>query len=385
MNGINRSSSFFAKLSVTVAVMLLSQHAFAVGTDAGTDVDNLAIVNYEVNTAPQQLIESAPGAGNAVPGAGNGTITTFVVDNRVDFSLVQVGGVHTSVIPGDTNAVVEFLLTNVGNSAQEFRMTVTDLASTDPAVFTLLDTDVNLNNLRVRVGNAGGGAAPVLATDLDYADELAEDASVRVFVYGDADLVLGLVDNDVANINLDATVAAAGTASALGADLSDDVGNPDTAGLEVVFAEGSALGDGVESDQHGYLVSTAGLTVTKVATVIDDPINGTTDPKAIPGATIEYVITVENTGTADADAVVVTDDLDADITFITGFYAGQDIDIDNNGTTISPCIADAADGDGDGCALDTLALTIGSGNAGPMQITVAANETLTVTYRVQIP
>lgn len=383
MNGINRNNSFFAKLSVTAAVMLLSQHAFAVGTDAGTDVDNLATVNYEVNTTPQQLIESAPGVGNAVPGAGNGTITTFVVDNRVDFSLVQVGGVHTSVTPGDTDSVVEFLLTNVGNSAQDFRMTVTDLASTDPAVFTLLDTDVDLNNLRVRVGNAGGGAAPAL-TDLDYADELAEDASVRVFVYGDADLVLGLVNNDVANIDLAATVAAAGTASTLGGDLSDDVGNPDTAGLEVVFAEGAVLGDGVDSDQHGYLVSSAGLTVTKVATVIDDPINGTTDPKAIPGATIEYVITVENTGSADADAVVATDDLDSDVTFVTGAFSGSDVEIDNNGTVIG-CVADAADGDGDGCALDTLALTIGTGNAGPLQITVAAGEILTVTYRVLIP
>jgi len=364
-----------------IVALFFSQLAFAVGTDAGTDVDNLATVNYEVNANAQQAIESAPGAGNSVPGAGNGTTTTFVVDNRVDFSLVQVGGVHTSVTPGDTDAVVEFLLTNVGNSAQDFRMTVTNLASTDPAVFTLLDTDVDLNNLRIRVGNAGGGAAPVL-TDLDYADELAEDGSVRVFVYGDADLVLGLVNNDVANIELSATVAAAGTASALGADLSDDVGNPDTAGLEVVFAEGSALGDGIETDQHGFIVSSAGLTVSKVATVINDPINGTTNPKAIPGATVEYVVTVSNTGTADADAVSITDDLDSDVTFVTDFYAGQDLQIVNDGTTITPCNADAGDGDSDGCALDALALTVGNAN---LAITVAAGTDLVVTYRVLIP
>ncbi len=381
MNGNRRSSSFIVKLSMSAVALLFSQLAFAVGTDAGTDVDNLATVNYEVNANAQQAIESAPGAGNSVPGAGNGTTTTFVVDNRVDFSLVQVGGVHTSVTPGDTDAVVEFLLTNVGNSAQDFRMTVTNLASTDPAVFTLSDTDVDLNNLRIRVGNAGGGAAPVL-TDLDYADELAEDGSVRVFVYGDADLVLGLVNNDVANIDLTATVAAAGTASALGADLSDDVGNPDTAGLEVVFAEGSALGDGVESDQHGFIVSSAGLTVSKAATVIDDPINGTTNPKAIPGATVEYVVTVSNTGTADADAVSITDDLDSDVTFVTDFYAGQDLQIVNDGTTITPCNADAGDGDSDGCALDALALTVGNGN---LAITVAAGTDLVVTYRVLIP
>ncbi|MEM8745037.1 MAG: DUF11 domain-containing protein, partial [Pseudomonadota bacterium] len=56
------------------------------------------------------------------------------------------------------------------------------------------------------------------------------------------------------------------------------------------------------------------LSVTKVSSVIADPVNGTTNPKAIPGATIEYLITVTNTGTdaADADSVVIWDDGPAD-------------------------------------------------------------------------
>ena len=146
------------------------------------------------------------------------------MDNRVDFTLTQVGAAHTLVSPGDADAFVEFLLTNNGNSAQDFRMAVSQLGSGDGAVNTLVDTDVDLNNIRVRVGNGGG--VPVLG-DLEYADELAEDASVTVYVFGDADIVLGLVNGDVANLELSATVAAAGTASTLGADLVDDVGNPD--------------------------------------------------------------------------------------------------------------------------------------------------------------
>lgn len=58
----------------------------------------------------------------------------------------------------------------------------------------------------------------------------------------------------------------------------------------------------------------AALSVSKVSTVIADPVNGTTNPKAIPGATIEYLITVANSGPSatDSDTVIVRDDGPAD-------------------------------------------------------------------------
>lgn len=56
------------------------------------------------------------------------------------------------------------------------------------------------------------------------------------------------------------------------------------------------------------------LAVTKVSTLISDPVNGTTNPKAIPGALVEYLITVANTGSAatDANSVVIWDQGPAD-------------------------------------------------------------------------
>lgn len=58
----------------------------------------------------------------------------------------------------------------------------------------------------------------------------------------------------------------------------------------------------------------ATLTVSKVSSIISDPVNGTSSPKAIPGATVEYLITVTNTGTSatQADTVTVWDDGPAD-------------------------------------------------------------------------
>ncbi len=380
MEYMKEKLGFILKLGITATVLLLTQHALAVGTTAGTDVDNMATVNYDVAGNPQTEIESSP-TGNSVPGA-NGTVTSFEVDNRVDFTLTQVGAAHTAVAPGDTDAFVEFLLTNTGNSAMDFRMVATQLGSGDGAVNTLVDTDVNMNSVRVRVGNGGG--VPVLA-DLVYVDELAEDASVTIYVFADAGVAL--VNADIANLELAATAAAAGVALTLGLDLVDDAGNPDDpAVVDIVFADGvtaPGLGDGVESDRDGFEVSSAALEITKVLTVISDPFNLTVSPKAIPGAVVEYVITIDNTGVDDADNVVITDAIDTDVNFIADFYAGEDVSIVNNAVTVAPCNADGLDADNDGCALDGQNLTIG--DPVDLAITVTGGTVMTITYRVTIP
>lgn len=56
------------------------------------------------------------------------------------------------------------------------------------------------------------------------------------------------------------------------------------------------------------------LSVTKVSTLISDPVNGTSNPKAIPGALVEYLVTVANTGSTatDTDSVVIWDQGPAD-------------------------------------------------------------------------
>ena len=58
----------------------------------------------------------------------------------------------------------------------------------------------------------------------------------------------------------------------------------------------------------------AQLSVTKVSSLISDPVNLTNNPKAIPGALVEYLISVANNGTAatDTNSVVVVDNGPAD-------------------------------------------------------------------------
>lgn len=63
---------------------------------------------------------------------------------------------------------------------------------------------------------------------------------------------------------------------------------------------------------------TTNLTVAKTSSVVGDPVNGTANPKAIPGATMRYCILVTNNGSGTATGINVADALPASTTFVPG-------------------------------------------------------------------
>lgn len=60
------------------------------------------------------------------------------------------------------------------------------------------------------------------------------------------------------------------------------------------------------------------LGVTKISSVISDPINDVTDPYSIPGAVIEYCVLIANPGSATATSVSATDAIPATMTYTAG-------------------------------------------------------------------
>lgn len=354
---------------VSALLLLLAQQALAVGTAANTTITNQAQVDYQVGGVDQEFILSDPG-GNSIPGAASGALSTdFVVDNRVDFTLAESGNLaHTPVTPGQLDQFVQFELTNTGNATQDFRLVAGNFAGD---VDGLSDT-VDMINFEIFVD--GNGNDTLDAADVNgFVDELPADTSVTIFVVADAQT--SFANGDVANVQLQAIVADAGGAG-LGADTNDDAGiADDVMTVQVVFGDDGAgsVGDGQETAEDGYQVSSAVLSVTKSSTLIDDPFNGTTNPKHIPGATVEYVIEVVNTGTEDATNVVVTDAL-------TNLTPAASATIDNDGTTVGCTTSDA---DSDLCAFTAGTLTVGLA-APAAGIDLAAGTTLTVTFRVTI-
>ncbi len=217
--------------------------------------------------------------------------------------------------------------------------------------------------------------------DVEPVDELIEGGSVNIYVVGDADVLF--VAGDIANVDLDAIVADAGGAPGLGADTTQDnlIANG-VLTVEVVFGdEGPGLlGDGIETAEDGFTVVVAALEITKIGTLISDPFNGTTNQKAIPGAVIEYVITVDNTGGATATNVVVSDVL-TDITLLADFFGADEVEINNDGA-VTTCTQEA-DALPDVCVLAGGTLTVGVA-APAAGLDVAGGTNMTVTFRVTI-
>lgn len=320
-----------SRLCMIATGMLISQHALAIGTPAGDPVSNTASVAFEVGGVAQNAVTS--------------NTATFVVDQRVDFTLAETDGAPTPVTPGLANAVTTFTLTNTGNAPQDFNLSAVNLVG--GTVNGNVDTGQVEDPPRVFADTNGSGVFD--AGDDVFVDELSEVAgSNDILVFVVANVPVTLANGAGANVEITATAHDAGAAG-LGALTTDDSGAADdTAAVQVVFANGN--GGGVEISQDGYAVASADLAATKTSTVIDDGFSAT-NPKAIPGATVEYSVSIVNSGAQDATGVGLTDALDANVTIALGGYPGGDAEVEQGGALVLSCTLDADDTDADGCGV----------------------------------
>lgn len=338
---------------LAAALLLLGvQQAHALGTAQGTNVANTASVDYTVGGVNQPDVSS--------------NTANFVVDRRINLTVAEVGGIATDVIPGSIDRVTTFTVSNTTNGTQDFRLLATNDAAGAGTAFG--DTD-NFDgaNMRVFVDNGNGIYEPALDT-ATFIDELGPDQMRTVFVL--IDIPVSQVNGDTAGVTLQALAANSGGASVLGADATQTAGADTPLVVDTVFGDtagapnttGDLARDGSHSDDDEYDVVTAALTVIKSQTVISDPFNGLVNPKAIPGAVIEYCVDINNTGASQADAIVMTDAIPANTTYQAG------------------TIRVGAAGAGTGCTSGTGAAedddAAGGGDAGDFNVTTAGAVTV---------
>lgn len=357
---VSRKIGLILRLGVLVTAMLFGQQAMAEGTRAGTLIINTATVDYSVATVAQTQLPS-----NTV---------TFAVDRRVNFTLTALGGALVPVTPGVNDNFVDFLLTNTSNSVIDFNVALAQMVGGDVRVGQADDADMATFDYAVSAEPLSDLVNPdpdPVRGGAQFVDELEADDAIRIRVFADA--ALTMTDGQIAGMDLNVIGAVGGTSGTEGTPLVDGVANTNL-GIENVFA--NASGGNSESAQDGFIVASAALTALKDYIVIDDGGFGTTLP--IPGATIEYSVAVENTGTTAADAVQIGDALDPNVSIVLGAYNGGASDMEyNNGGVTTPCTAAA---DGDECEESAGVITVGGGGT----ITVAAGDTLTLLYRVLI-
>ena len=115
------------KICFCLFITIFSNNSFAT---AGDIISNIATANYQLG-GNSFTVESSP-TGNTIPGIGNGTFTSFTVDNRINFNISLEDSSAVEVLTGQTDAVLTFRLTNSGNAFQDF-------------VFTALNTKCGLS------------------------------------------------------------------------------------------------------------------------------------------------------------------------------------------------------------------------------------------------
>lgn len=182
------------------------------------------------------------------------------------------------------------------------------------------------------------------------ADSFSEDPD------GNEDLVFEYSNNGVTWIELDTYEAQGGGSLADGEIVTPSFSAPADFTVSATFQVRFRLLDG---DGPGFdfwhvddVCFDGGMalpTVLKTVVVESDPVNGTTNPKAVPEATLLYSITVTNSGdgSSDQDSIRISDVLDANSTLFVG-------DLDGSG---SPFIfTDGLGNDLSGLAYDYVSL-----------------------------
>ncbi len=289
----------------SLAMLAVAAPAWAAGTQSGSTITNTVTVNFNVGGVPQTARTASD---------------TFTVDRKVNLTIAEVGSTTTQVSPGQTSAVTAYTVTNTSNDTLDIALAVAQQSGGAGAHSNTDNFDVT--NVRIyRDVNSDSlvDAGDILLTT-PYLDEVAPDAAVRILVV--SDVPSGQVTGDVAAVTLTGTAHAGGSASAQGPVLTQTAG-ANTAGVDTVFADAAgatdAARDGRFSAKDDYTVLAAAVTAAKSSLVISDPLNGITNPKAIPGATIQYCIAVANAaGGGSATNIVVTDPVPGNLTFVAG-------------------------------------------------------------------
>ena len=307
---------FAALAAGTALVALQTAPAFAEGTTVGTTITITATIDYR---------------GGGVAQNAEVASDSFAVDRKVNLVITRVSDPTTQVSPGQADAVIAFEITNLSNDTIDLVLAASQSGSDD---FDAANVTIYRDD--------GNGVFDVNDTATTLLDEVAEDETLRVFIV--ADIPLAQTNAQVADVILSATAHSGGSAGSQGAILTTTAG-ADTDNVETVLADGAgaddSANDGVFSAAGSYTVFAATLDVTKTSRVISDPVNGTTNPKAIPGALIEYCVTVANgPSSATATDVVVTDILPGDLTFDATFG----IRVDGTPAGSGQCNADGTPG-----------------------------------------
>lgn len=273
----------FRSLIFGLAALATASAASALGTVAGTDIDNTAEVSYEV-------------AGAEVSEVSNTLRVTVAEILDVDVTLRSP---PKPVSPGDTSEELLFTVTNIGNGSEAFALLVDSALAGDnfdptPSAPTSIYFDTD-------------GSGDLSPGDTQYNPGvndplLAPDAAVDILIVND--IPATAADGERGFSLLDATATTgSGAPGTVFAGAGDG-------GVDALAGTSGAT----DADTGEYIVSDVRLDLVKSATV-SDPFGGSVP---VPGAQITYAIVVTPSGSGTASLSTFNDRIPANTSYVPG-------------------------------------------------------------------
>ena len=318
-----------APLIVASATIAFAEPAQAVGTAAGTTISNTATATYT----------DAGGNPASVPS----NRVDIRVDEILDVTVVSSDPGDVATLPGATNQVLTFTVTNTGNGSETFRLSPVNAIggdAFDPTTTSLvIDTNGNgVYDAGVDTVYNAGSNDPVLAPD----------TSVRIFVL--STVPAAATNGQRGQTDLTATaITGSGTPGTAFAGLGQGGG-------DAVVGTTTALG----RDDGFYIVNAATVAFVKSATVLD-PFGGS---KPVPGAIITYTLVATVSGSGSLANLAAGDPIPASTTYVPGSITSQ-----------ATPITDLTDADAGEFAASRVSVRFG---------TVPGGQTRTITFKVKI-
>jgi uncharacterized repeat protein (TIGR01451 family) len=315
-------------IALSGAALIPCQTAWAAGTLAGTNIENIATASYDTGSGTVDIQSNT---------------AVILVDELLDVTVASTDAGDVPTTPGATNSVLSYRITNNGNGPEAFRLTPNVANSGDDFDPTLAQVVIDTNNNGVY--DAGVDTIYVAGTNDPL---LAPDQSITIFIL--SNIAASQANGDRANVSLLAS-AVTGT----GAPGTTFAGAGEGGGNAVVGTSGA------DGEASGFLrVDAASVTLAKSATVAD-PFGGT---NAVPGATITYSILATVSGAGSLNNLVINDPIPVGTTYVAGSITLQ-----------AAGLTDAADADAGSFNGTRVSVQLGN---------VPAGETRTVTFQTVI-
>jgi len=250
---------------------------------------------------------------------------SFEVDRKVIFTLSGTPN-DADINAGDTGHSV-FTLKNDSNAPIGFKLNI----PTDTNVAYYIDSDHD-GVLDVNTDTLVDINTPAIQLFQDTGANVATVDPEEIIIFVEVISPGDAANNAAYNYSLVATAVEPTTATLTAAFPTDTPAAIGTVGAEIVAVDSTtawtkdavqtvvdtAITNPTKRNQDGtYTVRAANLVLAKTVEITYDPINKLDNPKAIPGATVKYTLTLTNTGAVDA-TVALTDPLnesfDSDLT-----------------------------------------------------------------------